>query len=356
MNHVKLIEFYTESCANCKSFVKEYKDLAKQLKGVIKVAAVNCDKEKKICAEYDVKTYPTLKVIPPGGFGVQDYSGERTAKAVYPWVMKFFSHFVEKVTADNVEAFLNKNAGKYKTLLFTDKPKTPLLWRGLSVDFLGKMTLGEVKSSEKAVCQRYKVSKFPTILVVKPGQKKPIKYEDKIEHKELFEFINRYQETFAMENLAADEEIALKKPWLSEAIPEMTSQSANDICYSGEAVCVIAFSKPGADGKLEKSAYDTLMQSKAKYATGNAKFAFMWVNFDRESSFSKSLGVESQPAIVALRTGKRTRYAKSENDFSSEGVSSFLDRVLGGDVQYKPLKDGPPPLSPVEATKEGGKK
>ena len=134
MNHVKLIEFYTETCANCKSFAKEYKELAKQLKGVIKVTAVDCVKEKKICSEYDVKTYPTLKVIPPGGFGVQDYSGERTAKAVYPWVMKFFSHFVEKVTADNIEAFLNKNAGKYKTLLFTDKPKTPLLWRGVRLN------------------------------------------------------------------------------------------------------------------------------------------------------------------------------------------------------------------------------
>ena len=39
-----------------------------------------------------------------------------------------------------------------------------------------------------------------------------------------------------------------------------------------------------------------------------------------------------------------------------QGVSSFLDRVLGGDVQYKPLKDGPPALTPVEASKEGSKK
>eukprot|EP00292_Cryptomonas_paramecium_P005861 CAMPEP_0113670062 /NCGR_PEP_ID=MMETSP0038_2-20120614/4926_1 /TAXON_ID=2898 /ORGANISM="Cryptomonas paramecium" /LENGTH=394 /DNA_ID=CAMNT_0000586033 /DNA_START=46 /DNA_END=1230 /DNA_ORIENTATION=- /assembly_acc=CAM_ASM_000170 len=352
MNHVKIIEFFTDSCANCKSFVKEYKELAKQLKGVIKVTAVNCGKEQKICNEYGVKTYPTLKVIPPGGFGTQEYSGERTAKAVYPWVMKFFSHFVEKVNSENVEAFLNKNAGKFKTILFTDKPKTPLLWRGLSVDFYGKMTLGEVKNTEKALCQRFKVSKFPTILVVKPGQKKPIKYDGKMDQKELFEFINRYQETFALENLAADEEIALKKPWLSENVPEMTSQSAADICYNGDAVCILAFVKPGSDGKLEKSAYDMIMAAKSKYASGNAKFAFMWVNFAKESSFSAALGVDSQPALVALRTGKRTRYAKSEGSFNSEGLSSFLDRVLGGDVQYKPLKDGPPALSPVEGAKK----
>ena len=35
-----------------------------------------------------------------------------------------------------------QEAGKYKALLFTDKPKTPLMWRGVSVDLKGKMTLG----------------------------------------------------------------------------------------------------------------------------------------------------------------------------------------------------------------------
>ena len=74
---------------------------------------------------------------------------------------------------------------------------------------------------------RFKVTKFPTILVVKPGQKKPIKFEGKFtDIREIFEFLNKYQETFALENNAADEELALKKPWLSEAVPELTSISA----------------------------------------------------------------------------------------------------------------------------------
>ena len=47
-------------------------------------------------------------MIPPGGFGTQDYSGERNEKAVYAWTLKFFSHFVEKVNSENVDAFLNK--------------------------------------------------------------------------------------------------------------------------------------------------------------------------------------------------------------------------------------------------------
>mmetsp|Transcript_35783 Transcript_35783/g.88032 ORF Transcript_35783/g.88032 Transcript_35783/m.88032 type:complete len:408 (-) Transcript_35783:294-1517(-) len=358
MNKVKIIEFYSATSPACKSFEKEYNEVAKQLSGIVKVAAVNCDAHKKLCDDYSVTSHPTLKVIPPGGFGVQDFTGERNAKAVYAWAVRFMTHFVEKVSADNLDGFLNQHAGKYKALLFTDKPKTPLIWKGLSVDLHGKMTLGEVKSSEKGVCSRYKVTKFPTILVVKPGQKKPIKFEDKIVYKDLFDFLNRYQETFAMENLAADEEQAAKKPWLSEAFPQLHALSAPDVCYNAEAVCVLAVTKSGPDGKAPKEVYDAVMAAKAKYtSTGGAKFAFMWVDADVETGFSSALGV-GNPGLVALRTGKRTRFGKSEldNPLSSDSLGSFLDRVLGGDIQYKPLKDGPPALNPPPAEEKDDKK
>jgi len=356
MNHVKLIEFYTNDCASCKSFESEYVSLAKQLHRIVKVTAVDCGKEKKICDEYGVSSYPTLKVIPPGGFGTQDYSGERNAKAIYSWTLKFHSHFVEKVTADNLDAFLNKGAGKFKALLFTDKGKTPLMWRGLSVDLKGKMELGVVQKEEKGVTSRFKVSKFPTILVVKPGQKKPIKFEEKMEYSELFEFLNRYQETFAMENAAADEELAQKKPWLSEAVPQLTSLSAQDICYGGDAVCVIVAAKPTGEGKLPKDLYDVVMAAKGKYSTGNAKLTFMWVDADKEKGFCSALTMEGAPAMAVLRTGKRTRYARSEAEVTSEGMGSFLDRVLGGDVQYKPLKEGPPALTEIKEEAKDDKK
>jgi hypothetical protein len=53
-----------------------------QFKGVIKITAVNCNTQKKICDEYGVKDFPTLKVIPPGGFGTQDYTGECVRECV----------------------------------------------------------------------------------------------------------------------------------------------------------------------------------------------------------------------------------------------------------------------------------
>jgi hypothetical protein len=355
MNHVKLIEFHKDS-ANCKSFVKDYNALAKTFAGIIKVTAVNCNAQKKICDEYGIKEFPTLKVIPPGGFGTQDYTGERNEKAVYAWALKFFSHFVEKVNSENVDAFLNKEAGKFKALLFTDKPKTPLMWRGVSVDLKGKMTMGVVQKEDKGVCSRYKVTKFPQILVVKPGQKKPIKYEGKLtDIREIFEFLNKYQETFAMENAAADEELAQKKPWLSEAVPELTSLSAQDVCYGADSWCVIIAGKRGADGKLEKSLLDTVVASKSKHSSAAVKLSFMWVDAERETSFTAALGLEKN-RVAVMRTGKRSRYAKSEDEVTPATLEKFLERVLNSDVQYTNLKGGPPELSKIEPPADEKKK
>ncbi len=179
-----------------------------------------------------------------------------------------------------------------------------------------------------------------------------------IDYKELFEFLNRYQETFAMEKPAADEEEAMKKPWLSEPLPELHALSAPDICYGGEAVCVLAFTPAGADGKPSKDVYDAIMTAKNKHGnSGSSKFVFMWVDANKEQGFAGALGV-SNPGLVALRTGKRTRYGKSEldNPLSADAIGSFLDRVLGGDIQYKPLKDGPPALNPPPPEQKDDKK
>jgi hypothetical protein len=70
---------------------------------------------------------------------------------------------VAQVNAENIDAFLQKEAGKYKALLFTDKAKTPLMWRGVSVDLKGKMTLGVVQKEDKGVTSRFKVTKFPQV-------------------------------------------------------------------------------------------------------------------------------------------------------------------------------------------------
>ena len=63
--------FYTEWCPHCKKATpiwNEFKDLAifknDEYKGVpIKFISVNCDKEQKLADKFDVKGYPTIKLV-----------------------------------------------------------------------------------------------------------------------------------------------------------------------------------------------------------------------------------------------------------------------------------------------------
>jgi DnaJ family protein C protein 16 len=51
-------------------------------------------------------------------------------------------------------------------LLFTDKKTTPAIFKSLSKKFLDKLVFGEVRHTEAELVANFKVTEFPTLLVV----------------------------------------------------------------------------------------------------------------------------------------------------------------------------------------------
>ncbi|CEG44200.1 RxLR-like protein [Plasmopara halstedii] len=82
---VWLVEFYAPWCGHCKALAPEWEQAALNLKGSVKVAAIDGDANKHKSAEYGVKGFPTIKVFGPNAMGPEDsdtYQGERTASAI----------------------------------------------------------------------------------------------------------------------------------------------------------------------------------------------------------------------------------------------------------------------------------
>ena len=52
---------------HCKNLAPHYEKVAKNLKGIAKVAAVDCDEEKNkpLCGSQGVQGFPTLKIFKP---------------------------------------------------------------------------------------------------------------------------------------------------------------------------------------------------------------------------------------------------------------------------------------------------
>lgn len=68
-----------------------------------------------------------------------------------------------------------------------------MIYKGLSVAFEKKLNFGLVRSSDSTLVSKYNIKKFPSVIVIKTGQKKPIFFDKKeFNFENLFEFLNIY--------------------------------------------------------------------------------------------------------------------------------------------------------------------
>ena len=103
-----------------------------------------------------------------------------------------------------------------------------------------------MRESEEALATKYKIKKFPSLLVLK-SEGKPIVYEGaSFLYAEIFEFLNVHSQVFVDPNSKdnAPKQSSAAKPWLVVPVPEMTKDSANDICLKKDgSLCVILLAK-----------------------------------------------------------------------------------------------------------------
>eukprot|EP00667_Euglena_gracilis_P009911 EG_transcript_10069 len=81
-----LVEFFAPWCGHCKNLAPEWAKAASELKGTMKLGAVDCTQHQDTCNKYDVRGFPTIKFFPPGDKDAPlDYDAGRTATAIVDW-------------------------------------------------------------------------------------------------------------------------------------------------------------------------------------------------------------------------------------------------------------------------------
>lgn len=108
---VWLVEFFAPWCGHCKNLEPHWEEAAKELKGKVKLGAVDATVHTIKAQEYGVRGYPTIKFFHGGkkdSESVADYQGGRTASEIVNWALEKYSENipapdVNELTSEDVE-------------------------------------------------------------------------------------------------------------------------------------------------------------------------------------------------------------------------------------------------------------
>ncbi|KAJ2741140.1 hypothetical protein GGI20_005396 [Coemansia sp. BCRC 34301] len=180
------VKFLAPWCGYCKSLVPEYEKAAKRAQGsgIGKFYAVDCDNDKNrgLCARFNVQGFPTLKVFTEkrtkrGSRKSVDYQGERTAGAMSRFVRSLLPSLSKKIGAAELDAFVSDGGAQLpKAVLLTDLRKASDLWKSVCAQFDRRVQFAHVPSPSKDTLDTLGVSKLPAIIVF-PAPHRPDVYE-----------------------------------------------------------------------------------------------------------------------------------------------------------------------------------
>ena len=195
-NHTSILEFYAPWCGHCQNLKPAYEKAAKNLEGLAKVAAIDCDDDsnKPFCGTMGIQGFPTLKIIRPGKKAgepaVEPYNGPRTAAGIVDAVVERINNHVKRVTDKDLDDFLGKTEGP-KAILFTDKGTTSALLKAVAIDFLDAIPVAQIRNKETKAVEKFGIDKFPTLVLVPGDGKDPIKYDGPNKKPDMVKFLSQ---------------------------------------------------------------------------------------------------------------------------------------------------------------------
>ncbi|CEL99775.1 unnamed protein product [Vitrella brassicaformis CCMP3155] len=340
---VMLVEFYAPWCGHCKEMKDDYAKLATKMKGIVPVAAVNCEKHRDVCEEMQVTGYPTVYLFPEDKEKPPVvYEGERTSAAIGHWLSRRLPSHSTTLTTKNINDFINSDSSLAKVVLFTDKKAVPPLFKALAKEFKTppRLSMAVVFASDKDVVDRFKPPKFPSILHLQDF--------DKLTGEWLKATANREVLSLSFSRIVAQQR-ASQGPYggTGGSFRELTKRrTTNGECAPSDGqYCFILF-KYG--GSVDEGVHETVKKLAERYKRDPIKV--VWVDATQQPQFVAAFGLasgcnSSSPEMchkfVAYRP-KRRKFKLYEGDtWESGALSSFIDGVIGGDSMPNKLDKEP---------------
>ncbi|XP_043277162.1 dnaJ homolog subfamily C member 10-like [Venturia canescens] len=116
------INFYSPMCSHCHHLAPVWRKIAKDLEGVIRIGAVNCEDDWQLCHQLGIQSYPTLLFYPKNSKHGIRYVGAKTFDDINRFVLDRIDVNINGITKSEWMRILKGMNLERPTLIFTCGP------------------------------------------------------------------------------------------------------------------------------------------------------------------------------------------------------------------------------------------
>jgi len=325
-DEVVMVEFYAPWCGHCKQLQPEYVKLAKQLKNIVTVIALDAsdDKNRPIASRYGVQGFPTLKAHVGTGPAI-DYQQARDAPSMKKFLLSQLPSYVTRLTTKKLPGFLSKDDSLPRALVFSKSGSVSPTVKRFSALMKGHMNFGSPKKSDaKEIAKQYGQStKDGSVLMVfPPGQSEEFKVFSG--NTKSFSEVQAWLYSFTP-GLEMDAGASLAK---------LSDQSCFVERCEKKGLCVILI-RGEDDGDFTK--VHTILREIEDTSNDASLFAFSQITASEGDNYAWITSLfgplDTYYSNIVVLAPQKKRYAHYVGSVTSPAIKGFISGILSGNTR-----------------------
>jgi hypothetical protein len=197
-DYLTMTIIYDISTAGSIALSQVISELLPKYENYVKFVALDCDDVPDICKPEVRSQMPIFQGYVPAGINPytnkplvheKGYQGAVSSKDIGNFFTEHMPYLGEYLTLDNIDRFQSEEGNK--VILFTNKEKVPVIFKGLTSKFRGFLDFGVVFLNQTELIVQYDVVDFPSLIVVEGEDVE--RYDGKIDFEEISKFLDRFK-------------------------------------------------------------------------------------------------------------------------------------------------------------------
>ncbi|KAF9092549.1 hypothetical protein BGX23_004182 [Mortierella sp. AD031] len=319
-----LVEYYAPWCGHCKALAPTYEELAKELKGKVNVAKVDCPANEAVCRSQKVRGYPTIKLHQNGQ--ASEFSGQRQLESMATFALGATTSSVKPIT---LEGFGDIKQGPGVSFIYVYDANTNQDVH-TSIDrqsqtFYEQVSIYSTKDS--IIARQLSLTTLPALVVLKDNRQ--YDYRGSLTDQQAVQsWIERSKEPLVPALDRSNTATVLNAPgWVLLGLLN-PDKPASAVAYRGLVEAGHKYRKSLVAGDR------TLLEGKPlRFATLDGT---KWTRY-----ISEALGVDpvNLPAIVAVNSDKEIFYPYASDErrvaFDEDSLWEYILDIEKGNLQEK---------------------